>query len=213
MSNKIPKALIFFIALIAIIMVFVYHNIIIVTEGDYFDINSIGIIDDSLCVAQYDNIIYMGELNDDGQSHGAEILDYLKDIGYNNSIFYYSAEKNGVIDSESILEGLSWMKQVGVERINISLSSKRRNINIEEWILANPEITVFCSYNNKINTFDFPAKYFGTVSSGANNNMDYKENDVKYRSNRIIVINKRVRYYKGNSFLSITTMLNYKGWN
>ena len=177
--------------------------------ADFSDIDVVGVIDDSLYLEPSNNVIYNGDIIDDGESHGAEILEYLKDIGYSNSIFYYSAERDGIIESNSIVEGLNWMKQNKVKRINISLSSKKKSNDVEEWILKNSDIIVFCSYNNQINTYDYPAMLDGTISSGVNDGINYKENDVKYKSNRIIIINNGIKYYEGNSFLSIKTMLDY----
>ena len=61
-----------------------------------------------------------------------------------------------------------------------------------------------------INTYDYPAMIDGTISSGFNEEVNYKTSDVVYKSNNIMVFNNGFHYYKGNSYLSIITMLNYK---
>lgn len=199
-------AIIFFIILISYV---IHQEIYFIKADDYSDVKAIGIIDDSLC-KKYNNVIYEGELIEDKKSHGQDILEYIENIGYVNDIYYFSTEKNNTINSKSIIEGLEWMKAQGIKRINISLSSKKKSKNLVEWIANNSDVKIFCSYNNKINTYDYPAMIDGTISSGFNKKNNYKKSDIIYKSNHIIVFNNRFYYYQGNSYLSIITMLNYK---
>lgn len=188
----------------------IYQNMYFVKPGDYSGIEAIGIIDDSLCEDYNDNVIYEGELIEDKKSHGQDMLEYVENMGYINDIYYFSAEKNNTINSESIIEGLEWMKAQGIKRVNISLSSKKKSKDLVEWIANNSDIRIFCSYNNIINTYDYPAMIDGTISSGFNEKVNYKTSDVVYKTNNIVVFNKGIHYYKGNSYLSVCTMLNYK---
>lgn len=71
-------------------------------------------------------------------------------------------------------------------------------------------IKVFCSYYKGINTYNYPAMLEGTISSGSNSEVNYKTNDVVYKTSNLIVINDGVHQYKGNSYLSIITMLKYE---
>ena len=98
------------------------------------------------------------------------------------------------------------MKEYGVNRINISLSSKVYSTQLQEWIDNNPDIIVYASYNNKVNTFDYPAMYENVIASGEKNSkIEFKKNDVKYKSKKIISIRNK-QLYNGNSYLSLISM-------
>lgn len=46
------------------------------------------------------------------------------------------------------------------------------------------------------------------IASGSNKKIEYKEIDVHYNSNKIVVLNKNgLEFFEGNSFLSLYTML------
>lgn len=66
---------------------------------------------------------------------------------------------------------------------------------------------IFSSYNNEDNSLDYPAMYEQVVASGSSQNIEYKENDRKYITNRILLWNQGVHYFEGNSFLSLETLL------
>ncbi len=51
---------------------------------------------------------------------------------------------------------------------------------------------------------------FSDIINGLLFENNYKTSDVVYKSNNIMVFNNGFHYYKGNSYLSIITMLNYK---
>ena len=80
---------------------------------------------------------------------------------------------------------------------------------METWIKENNDMTVYCSYNNKLNSLaDYPAMYSGVIASGSDNKIKYKDIDMHYDSNKIILINKNgLKFFEGNSFLSLYTML------
>ena len=90
-----------------------------------------------------------------------------------------------------------------------SLSSKRKSHELQEWIKDNEEMRIYCSYNNKDNTYDYPAMLSGVTASGANKYIEYKPNDCKYNSNRIVIFNKGIHLFYGNSYLSIETLLTH----
>ncbi len=198
------------ILFIIVISYFICQKIYFVKPGNYSSIEVVGIIDDSLYENCNENVIYEGEIIEDKKSHGQDMLNYMESIGYTNTIYYFSAEKSDNINSDSIIEGLEWMKDNGIKRVNISMSSKKKSQDLVEWISNNSDIKIFCSYNNIVNTYDYPAMIDGTISSGSNVEVNYKVSDVVYKSNDVIVLNNGVHYYKGNSYLSIMTMLNYK---
>ena len=124
----------------------------------------------------------------------------------NIKILYYNANYGGKISTESIIDGLDELKEYGVNRINISLSSKVYSTQLQEWIDNNPDIIVYASYNNKVNTFDYPAMYENVIASGEKNSkIEFKKNDVKYKSKKIISIRNK-QLYNGNSYLSLISM-------
>ena len=54
----------------------------------------------------------------------------------------------------------------------------------------------------------YPAMYSGVIASGSDNKIKYKDIDMHYDSNKIILINKNgLKFFEGNSFLSLYTML------
>lgn len=179
----------------------------------YRDINEkeiIGIIDDRISYTVAQKVFYKGEYKE-SESHGERLLDYLESKDFTGKIYYFSAEsEDGVITSDYIIEGLNWMKENGVTNVNVSLSSKSYNQELADWIIQNSEVRLFCSYNNKDNTLDYPAMLEGTISSGVSDKIMYKQEDRKYNSNSIIVINRGIHFYKGNSYLSLETMLSYE---
>ena len=116
---------------------------------------------------------------------------------------------SSIITEDNIINGLNWMKENGVEYVNISLSSRKKCANLQKWINHNKDIKVYCCYNNKLNSFDYPAMCKNVIASGSLSKVKYKKCDRKYRSQEIIVFSgKKIQKFKGNSFLSIETILN-----
>lgn len=136
------------------------------------------------------------------------MLEFVNDNYVDFEILYYDAEsENGRITSKSIIDGLTELKTMGVDKINISLSCKKYSRDIQKWIDENKDVKIFASYNNLINTFDYPARYGGVIASGKKEkNYDYKPLDIVYKSNRIFSLNTG-KIYNGNSYLSIMSML------
>ena len=99
------------------------------------------------------------------------------------------------------------MEKNKVSKVNISLSSKRFDETLKKWIEDHPDIQIFSSYNNKLNSYDYPSMYEGVIASGQTSKIEYKDYDRKYRSNRLIIWNKGIHYFYGNSFLSLETLL------
>ena len=101
------------------------------------------------------------------------------------------------------------MKKNDVKYVNISLSSKKKCKKIQKWINNNKEVKVYCCYNNKLNSIDYPAMCKNVIASGSLSKVKYKECDKKYRSQEIILLSwKKIEKFKGNSFLSLETILN-----
>ena len=139
-------------------------------------------------------------------THGDKLCLFIENCYKDYTILYYNAECNGKISSEGILNGLNYMKSNGIKNINISLSSKQYSTEIETWIKNNPNITVYASYNNAVNTYDYPAMYENVIgSTGIKNYLSLKECDITYNS--LYIFNfKNFQMYKENSYLSLITM-------
>ena len=199
----------FLFVILSVIFIYFFHSTFVVTFITRTEKNKIGIIDYNIKRVNNDRLIYQGQYSD-AVTHGNRLIDYLHVKHYKGDIYYYSAEsKTGKINSKKIINGLNWMKYNGVRYINISLSSKYYSEDLAKWINSNKDIVIFCSYNNQNNTADYPANYKNTIASLQKGQKHKNVNCVIYRSNNIIVINKRIYYYKGNSFLSIESLLNY----
>lgn len=193
-----------------LITIFCYNNILIV---NYSKIDSdgnvkIGIIDGALYKEH--KIITEAYMNSHIKqvSHGDMILDFLEKVS-NVEVYYYDAtNEEGKIDSENIIKGLEWMKKQDVDYINMSISSKKTSVEIVRWLELNTNIKVFCSYNNIIQSADYPAMYDDVIGSGINEQVMNEDMDKIYRTHNILLI-RDLSYYKGNSYLSILTMLDY----
>ena len=201
------------IVLILIIgCIIIYHEFNFVLFKTNFKVNSIGIIDGYLSDKDYENLDYMSSIMEKEVTHGDMLIDYLNSRNYKGTIAYYPAVDNkGTITSEKIIEALNWMNNNGIKLINISLSTKKYDEDLNTWLDENPDVTVFCSYSNQDNTYDYPAMYTKVIASGTSNNILYKEKDVRYHSNLIIVWNKGFHFYNGDYFLSIETLLDDEG--
>lgn len=143
------------------------------------------------------------------KSHGDYVLDFIKEISPSTSVYYYNAEENGKITTESIILGLNWMLENEVDCVTLSLSGKVYSEELESWIAQNSDnITVYASYNNARNTFDYPANYSNVIGVGTTQTINKKDNDVIYKTSDIRVASFPFKKYVGNSYLAPYTMLN-----
>jgi glutamate dehydrogenase/leucine dehydrogenase len=94
-----------------------------------------------------------------------------------------------------------------IKKVNVSLSSKEYNQELNDWISTHKDvIQIYASYNNLINSYDYPAMYNNVIASGSNNNVEYKAIDINYKKSKIFYI-PNIKLYNGNFFLSLITML------
>ena len=95
------------------------------------------------------------------------------------------------------------MEQNGVGIICISLSSHSYYEEFQSK-LRNTNAIIYASYNNKRNTYDYPAMYENVIGVGTYNSIvNIKESDIIYKSNKILFFKNGIKYYKGNSFLAL----------
>ena len=85
----------------------------------------------------------------------------------------------------------------------MSISSKFYSSDIESWIKDNSNIRVFASYNNLINSIDYPAMYKEVYGSGKKVDIEYKDKDYTYFTNKVIIFPNITKVYEGNSYLSL----------
>lgn len=168
-----------------------------------------GIIDGALNIAHSNIIKSNGTEDSTGEMmHGDTVLLFLDDVAPEISFYYYDAETEDGISSESIVEGLQWMLENDVDAVSISLSSKYHSEELEDWIEQNSnKITIYASYSNEPNTFDYPARYDGVIGVGTMDTPEIGNKDVIYRTNNLFTITSKLKMYKGNSFLTPYTML------
>lgn len=210
-NYKKIKIIPLFFVVVAILVWYVWENYVIITNTICNE--AVGILDGRLSKV-YDNI-ELGNQNatlEKKSTHGDEMIKFAKACQENIIIYYYDAsDENGIIHKENIIAGLNWMYESKIKKINISLSSKQKSKELEKWIIEHKDVKVFVSYNNNRNTYDYPAMYEGTVASGSDPRILYKSTDVQYCSNKIILFNTRkIAYFKGNSYLSVYSMLKSK---
>lgn len=142
------------------------------------------------------------------KQHGDNVLEFLNNVAPNVPFFYYNAEIDGEITSENIIDGLQWMVESNVDCVAISLSSKCYSEELENWISHNSDkIEIYASYNNTLNSFDYPAQYESVIGVGTSEVVNSKDIDVLYKSNNIIVMSFGIKRYSGNSYLTPYTML------
>lgn len=169
----------------------------------------LGIIDANLS-SKYDNVIYSinTEISSIKPTHGDKLISFVFDCQKNAKLYYYDASDNsGSIKTNNIIDGLNWMAENSVDRINLSLSNKVKHEELQSWIINHKNIRVYASYNNKLNSLDYPAMYNNVYATGCNPKINYKEIDIKYKNSNIIVLPNIFKKYKGNSYLSIISML------
>lgn len=204
MLNKKKASLLISLLLVIVIYTLLSRCIIIIPSSNTNDIKY-GIIDLSLS-NEYESIIdtnvtYLSKK----KSHGDKIMLFWQTIT-DKKVYYYSLGENA--SSDKLIEGLSWMEEKKVDCICISLSGKVYSSEIETWIEEHKDnIKIYASYNNKKNTFDYPATYKNVVGVGVKGSFTPKSGDVEYMTSHIIVFSEGFRYYYGNSFLTPYTML------
>ena len=193
--------------ILILLIIIIVHSFVFVHKCSYF--GKIGIIDDCLS-NEHSNIIYYqtNKIENIKKSHGDLLIDFLEKYNFEGNIYYFAAvDSSGKITSEQILNGLEWMYKNEITKVNISLSSAFYNKQIDEWIQTHPDVQIYSSYNNDINSVaDYPAMYENVIASGSDSRIKYKNNDSKYSSNKVIILYKNY-YYVGNSYLSLLTML------
>lgn len=188
------------IFIIAYVLIFQYKLVFKVTNN-----KEIGIIEGEYSYI-YDNVEYNTEPNYKVKelTHGDKMLQFLNNISNNLKIYYYDASSSdGKINTDNILAGLEYLKEKNIKIINISLSSKVYSVDLEKWIKENPDIKVFASYNNLINSVDYPAMYENVYGSGKKEEIKYKDIDYTYYTNKVIIFPEIFKVYEGNSYLSL----------
>lgn len=104
------------------------------------------------------------------------------------------------------------MKKNNVKIINISLSSKKYSLLLENYIDENKnDLIIFSSYNNMKNDFDYPAMYKNVHAVGKKSNDNTKPLDIIYNNNNLLLILKwnEIELFKGNSFISLYIAINH----
>ena len=171
----------------------------------------IGIIDEGLNQEHKNVILSSNQISDNykAKTHGDKMIEFVHAVNPNIKIYYFDArDKQGKISTERVLEGLRWMENENIQYVNLSLSTKKREETLQEW-LNNTELRVYSSYNNLLNSLDYPSMYENVIASGCDNSkIKYKDMDVCYANNKVIVNYNIFRTYEGNSYLSLVTLLN-----
>lgn len=171
----------------------------------------IGIIDEGLNQEYKNVILSSNQISDNykAKTHGDKMIEFVHAVNPNIKIYYFDArDKQGKISTERVLEGLKWMENENIKYVNLSLSTKKREETLQEW-LNNTELKVYSSYNNLLNSLDYPSMYENVIASGCDNSkIKYKDMDVCYANNKVIVNYNIFRTYEGNSYLSLVTLLN-----
>ncbi len=207
--NKMVKFLLVLVTCI-VVLSYIYNKFIVVKSISNSDKVIIGIIDGRLS-KNYDNVLtnISNRVNSSIKTHGDELIVFANKYYTDLNIYYYDASNvNGVVDTKGIISGLEWMKQKGIRHINISMSSNKFSNKLQNYIENNQdELKVFASYHNLEQTLDYPAMYDNVIASGKKSRIIFKNNDIEYRSNNIVLISKDIKRYSGNSFLSIITMI------
>ena len=187
---------------------FTISNVNIISINSTYDVY--GLIDTNLTTKYTGLVVYQTQSNikHSKTTHGDKMVNFIKKIAPNSNIYYYDAtDENGEIKTKNIIDGLEWMINNNIKKVNISLSSKEYNETLETWLKVHRDnIQVFASYNNQLNTFDYPAMYDYVIGSGNGKKIFYKDIDQIYKSD-LILINKKLKLYRGNSYLSIVTMV------
>lgn len=199
------------IAVISVLAVaFLYFKTQFIQISPEFKVNeSIGIIDECLSydhsnVKQSNQTAYSAS----DKTHGDLMLEFLDHCSIENVYYFDASAETGHISADSLITGLEWMKANGVKYINISLSSKKKSQALEDWISENKNaVTIYASYNNLEQTFDYPAMYDDVIGSGSNKTFMNPEKDRCYISNKILMGFDLKNCYNGNSYLSLYSLI------
>lgn len=192
---------------VGIILILLNHLLIIKYSKESLKDEKYGVIDGRI-TKLYNDFKYFNNrvVNEKEETHGDYMCKFIYNLYKDYNIYYYNAELEGKITEDSIISGLEWMKEKGIRKVNISLSTKKYSDKLENWIKENNNlVTVFASYSNEKNTYDYPAMYKYVVGTTGIAGSPIKDNDIEYSSNYIIdMVN--FEYYKGNSYLSLISM-------
>lgn len=211
-NNKSRRNIVIIFTFLLFAIIYVKFNYVCIFNDIKVDSKvSVGIIDGK-SFGVYDDIVYNKETcAERANNHGDAMIQFAKEICPKAKIFYYDAsDEEDKITDEKIIEGIEWMIDNDVQYVNISLSSKKYSDELNEIIQSNKAIVnIYSSYNNLVNSFDYPSMYENVIASGfKNKNITYKNNDVIYHSNKVIVFPYDYQMkYVGNSYLSMITML------
>lgn len=192
------------IIIFTLFLVFNQGTISIVTKD--CSNQTIGIIDGKRSEI-FNNVFSNNEITTNPEKqHGDYMIEFAQTYCDNVKIYYYDASNDsGSIKTDGILDGLNWMLNNNVKKVDLSISTKIYSKDLENWIKEhNKSIQLYSSYNNLLNSRDYPAMYDYVIASGSNSKIPYKDFDTKYKKN-IIILNGKT--YEGNSYLSLYTLL------
>ena len=196
------------LTLLVLTTLFIKGQYVFAKKVQYHD--NFGIIDTYLGKT-YESIEYYSNyiLEAPEETHGDQLINFVQGMAYEGLVFYYAAvTSEGIIETDEIIKGLEWMLAAKVKRVNISLSSKIYSKELDDWIQNHPQIKIYSSYNNLYNSItDYPALYDNVIASGCDRRIDYRVQDHRYKNNNIIVFSGGIKKYKGNSFLSLYSLL------
>jgi len=217
-KNKLLKrktAIVTAVVIVATILIvlFALHRrstVVFVNNGSNI---TIGIIDDSLTMA-HPNVIMQNRPSSEtsqAMSHGDEMLRFVAAYTPNVRVYYFDATNaDGVIDTEHMIEALEWMLNNGVEVVAIPLSTRHYSATLRDFIQANQnKLRIYASYDNRAQSFDYPAMYPYVIGVGQTR-YSYKPNDIIFRTNRILLLQRRPMHFHGNSFLAILAAIRYE---
>lgn len=209
MKHK-KKFIIVSLLFISILFLIYLVNTNYLLSEKYIIPDKIGIIDGNISTIQI-NTIYNDDsvLNDSELTHGDRIIQFLNNICLEPKLYYYNASnEDNYITDQSIIAGLDWMLSNNISKVNISLSSKQYSKDLENWISQNKDsVQIYASYNNLLNSYDYPAMYDNVIASGSNNNINLKAIDRYYKKSTILIDFPKIKRYDGNSFLSLLTLV------
>ena len=172
------------------------------------DIETCGIID-GYGTSNPNHVIFnnLPKTLNGSSTHGDKMIQFAQKYRPNANLYYFDAsDEAGIIKTENIIQGLEWMSENSIKKVNLSLSTKSYSEELSQWIQMHKNIKIYASYNNNLNTNDYPAKYDNVFASGFDSRISYKSIDIKYKNNRVILLSKNIKFYKGTSYLSIISM-------
>jgi hypothetical protein len=207
MKRKICISFIIVTILVATVFAVISSNFLLITS--LASSEPIGIIDTQL-FNEYDiNYLNTSDAKAFGITHGDRLLNFLKDCKFEGNLYYYAAvNSNGFIKTERIIEGLEWLYANNVKKVNMSLSTKRYEKTLQEWISNHKDVNIYASYNNLLNSLDYPAMYNDVIASGSDERIKYKSIDRRYSTSKIVMLNGLTTInFDGNSFLSLVTAI------